>query len=298
MNRASFALAVAASIVAGPSIASAASLRDRIATTEAFTGGRLGVAILDTATGATVAYRGNERFPMCSTFKALATGAVLRRIDRGDDRAERRIAYGPRDLLSYAPVTRAHVARGWMTVAELCDAVMTQSDNTAANLLVATLGGPAGVTHFARSIGDPMTRLDQFEPALNFDRPGDPRDSTTPLAMAASLRAIALGDVLSPASRERYGSLLRANQTGGARLRAGVPPGWHVGDKTGTGGGLNTHGDSETRNDIAVLWPPGRLPVIVTAYLAPTTLPAARADAAIASIAALTVAHLAPPRRA
>jgi beta-lactamase class A len=227
---------------------------------------------------------------MCSTFKALAVAAVMQRIDRGHDRADRRIAYGGRDLLAYAPVARKHLTRGWMTLAELCEAAMTVSDNTAANLLVHALGGPAGVTSFARSIGDAVTRLDRIEPALNYAPPYDPRDTTTPRAMAASLRAIALGDVLSRTARDRYVTLLRANQTGGARLRAGIPPRWTVGDKTGTGGDLNRFGDSETRNDVAIIWPPGRAPIVVTAYLMLTTRPAAQADAAIAAIGSLAAA--------
>jgi beta-lactamase class A len=286
-------LCAALSVHTGVVAASSRITTNHLAALEAHTGGRLGVTVIDTATNRASSYRGDERFPMCSTFKALAVAAVLQRIDRGLEHRDRRIPYGRRDLLAYAPVTRANVGRGFMTVDALCAAAMVQSDNTAANLLLATLGGPAGVTRFARSIGDPVTRLDQTEPALNFNPPGDHRDTTTPATMAASLQKLALGSVLASDTRERYTAWLRGNLTGDARLRAGVPPAWKVGDKTGTGGATNRFGDSETRNDIAIFWPPQRSPLVVAVYLSGTTLAAAPADAAIASIARLVVTGLA-----
>ncbi len=286
MNRASFTLGLLASTAPLPAFARTQSFfLDGIASIEARTGGRLGVTAIDTGTQVAFAYRADERFPMCSTFKALAVAAVLERIDRGIERADRRVSYGRSDLLDYAPVARAHVARGFMTVEDLCAAAMTDSDNTAANLLLRTLGGPAGVTRFARSIGDRMTRLDHTEPALNFDVTGDPRDTTTPAAMAQSLRAVALGAVLTVARRNRYTAWLRGNKTGAARIRAGLPSTWRVGDKTGTGGDTNRFGDSETRNDIGILWPPGRAPIVLTVYLRGAQIAAGPADAAIAAVA-------------
>ena len=226
---------------------------------EAEGGGRLGVAVLDTATGARASHRGDERFPMCSTFKLLAASAVLARVDAAQESLDRRVRYGAGDLVTYSPTTKLHVADG-LTMAELCRAALTQSDNTAANLVLASLGGPAAVTAFARSIGDEVTRLDRTETTLNEATPGDPRDTTSPNAMAANLQALALGGRLSEASRNQLQAWLMANETGGARLRAGLPADWRVGDKTGTG----EHG---TNNDIAVIWPPGRAPLIVCAYL-------------------------------
>lgn len=294
MRRRTFVLStLAVGAAPPPARARDASIFARdIAAIEARTGGRLGVAIIDNATLPTNEYRGHERFPMCSTFKLLAVATVLARIDRGSERASRHIAYGPADLLGYAPVTRAHVARGCMTVDALCEATMTYSDNTAANLLLRTLGGPAAVTRFARTLGDRFTRLDRNEPALNTAVPGDPRDTTTPLAMAHSLRAVALGGALSGASRTRLVTWLRGNRTGDGRLRAGIPPSWRVGDKTGTGGEQNHAGASGTRNDIAVIWPLHRAPLAATVYLTGATIAAAPADAAIADVARLIVSRL------
>lgn len=143
-------------------------------------GGRLGVAVLDTHTGHRVGYHEGERFPMCSTFKLLAVTAVLSRVDGSQEQLDRRIAYGESDLLEYAPVTRAHVGEGGMTLGDLCAAAIEQSDNTAANLILGTLGGPSAVTAYARSLGDSVTRLDRTEPTLNDWQPGEQRDTTSP----------------------------------------------------------------------------------------------------------------------
>ena len=148
-----------------------------------------------------------------------------------------------------------------MTVGELCEAALTLSDNTAANMMLESLGGPANLTEFARSLGDGVTRLDRIETGLNEAKPGDPRDTTSPAAMADNLRKILLGDALSASSRYQLANWIVANKTGDKRIRAGIPKGWRVGDKTGSGGNAET-------NDIAVLWPPGRAPIIVTAYFA------------------------------
>lgn len=259
---------------------------DQLAALERRHGGRLGVAILDTATGRRINHRGEERFPMCSTFKWLLAAQVLARLDRSEESLDRRIVFAESDLVSYSPVTEKHTGEPGMTMGELCEAAVTLSDNTAANLMLASGGGPAGFTAFARSIGDEWTRLDRIEPALNEATPGDPRDTTTPAAMLRDLQAVLLGDVLSPASREQLIAWLVATRTGDARLRAGLP-GWRVGDKTGTGAHAVT-------NDVAIAWPPGGAPWLVTAYYTGAdTASQAERDAVIADVGRI-VAGLAP----
>ncbi len=238
----------------------------RIAALEARAGGRLGVAVLDTGSGAMMAHRADERFAMCSTFKLLAAAAVLRRVETGAERLDRRIAYGPDDLTTYAPVTKTHLAEGGMSVADLCAAAIDWSDNTAGNLLLGSLGGPAGLTAYARSLGDGVTRLDRTEPDLNTAIPGDARDTTTPLAMLRDMRALLLGPALSESSRRQLQTWLIGDKVGDKRLRAGVPASWRVGDKTGSG-------DNGTANTIAILWPPGRAPILATVYYTESSAP-------------------------
>ncbi|KGM35378.1 class A beta-lactamase [Inquilinus limosus] len=235
----------------------------RLAELERAHGGRLGVAALNLATGARIGYRADERFLLCSTFKALAAAFVLARVDRKQERLDRRIAFSRKDIVAgVSDVTKPRVGGAGMTVAELCDAAVTHSDNTAGNLLLASFGGPAGLTAFLRSLGDEASRLDRIEPELNaYAGPGDPRDTTTPAAVLETLRKLLFGDALSAASRHRLAAWLITNKTGDARLRAGFPAGWLVGDKTGTGG--NPEGST---NDIAVAWPVDRGPVLVAAY--------------------------------
>jgi beta-lactamase class A len=244
---------------------------------EGASGGRLGVALFDSGSGDRFAYRGDERFPMCSTFKLLLAAAVLRRTEQGKESLSRRIAVRPGALVSWSPFTEKRVG-GEASVEELCAAAMTRSDNTAANLLLATIGGPAGIGAFARTLGDEFTRLDRMETALNSATPGDLRDTTTPLAMLGNLRELLLGDALGVDSRERLLRWMRANTTGGDRLRAGLPPQWQIGDKTGSGA-------KGTTNDIAILWPPGGKPLLVCAYLTRSTLDSAKRDAIHASLA-------------
>ena len=250
---------------------------DRWRDLEASVSGRLGVAVLDTGTGDLSGHRLDERFPMCSTFKTLAAALVLARVDAGHERLDRRVVVARGDLLEWAPVTSRHVGGAGMTVGELCEAAITVSDNTAANLLLASAGGPAAVTEFARRLGDPATRLDRNEPALNEAAPGDPRDTSTPRAMAQTLRKLLLDDGLSAASRARLVAWMTANTTGAKRLRAGLPAGWRVADKTGTG-------RLGTTNDIGVLWPPGRPPLVVVAYLTECKAAADAREAALAGV--------------
>lgn len=246
-------------------------------------GGRLGIAVLDTATEKPVAHRGDERFPMCSTFKCLAAALVLTRVERKEESLARRVVYTKNDLVPYSPTTGKHVGGGGLTVAKICEAALTLSDNTAANLLLDSFGGPAALTAYARALGDGITRLDRREPELNEAIPGDPRDTTTPLAMLDNLRKVVLGTALSATSRDQLTAWLVANKTGDKRLRAGVPQDWRVGDKTGTG-------SHNATNDIAVLWPPGRAPIVVTAYYVEARALAAERDTVMAEVGRLAAA--------
>jgi len=250
-----------------------------LASLERTSGGRLGVAVLDTSTGERLSYRADERFPMCSTFKFLLAAAVLQRIDRHQETADRGLPIPPRPLLSHSPLTEPH-AGGSMTIAALCHAIIVQSDNTAANLLLESIGGPPGVTRFARSIGDSVTRLDRTELSLNESLAGDPRDTSSPASMVGNLEAVLLGEVLSAESRTHLTQWMRANLTGLTSLRARLPPDWRVADKTGSNG-------SHTRNDIAVIWPPGHPPIVVAAYLTQCSGPESKRESLLATIGKL-----------
>ncbi len=230
-----------------------------LAQMERLSGGRLGVAVLETGSGEGTGYRAEERFAMCSTFKMLLTAAVLQRVDAGMERMDRGVAVPPKPLLGNSPLTEKR-AGGEMSISALCHAAMTRSDNTAANLLLGTMGGPEGLTRFARLVGDGVTRLDRTEPTLNEAAVGDPRDTTSPAAIVGDLRRLLLGDVLSARLRGELVGWMKSNTTGNDRLRAGLPAGWKVGDKTGSDG-------KTTTNDIAIVWPEGRPPVLVAAYL-------------------------------
>ncbi len=270
-----------------PSLAlKARAIEAELASIEKGVDGRLGVAIHDVQTGLQAGHRSSERFPMCSTFKLMLAASVLARVDSRQEDLERRIVFGEDRLDRYAPVTARHVGAPGMTVAELCDAAVTMSDNTAANVLLDTIGGPPGLTAFMRRLGDTVTRLDRTEPTLNTAIPGDPRDTTTPVAMLGSMRDVLLDDALSSASRAQLLAWAVGNRVGDARLRAGVPRDWRVADKTGTG----EHG---TTNDIGILWPQERAPVLVTVYLTETQAPAAAREAAIAEVARSVARQLA-----
>jgi beta-lactamase class A len=223
-------------------------------------GGRMGVLVRDTGAGRILAHRPDERFAMCSTFKALAVGRVLNRVDHGELSLEQRIAYARRDLLETSPVTARRVSEGGLALGELCAAAIEYSDNTAANLILRQIGDPAGLTAWLRGEGDTVTRLDRRELALNSAIPGDPRDTTSPRAMAATFEKLTLGAVLKPASRDRLQAWLAANTTGGQRLRAGLPKGWAIGDKTGSNA-------ADTANDVALIRPPGRQPLIAAVFV-------------------------------
>lgn len=239
--------------------------------------GRIGVCAIDTADGALLGQRDGERFPMCSSFKAVLAAAILARSRTEPGLLAQQVRYGPGDLLPHSPVTAQHVAHG-MTVAALCEATVQTSDNAAANLLLQRIGGPAGLTAFMRSIGDDQFRLDRWELELNSSLPGDPRDTTTPRAMADSLRRLVVADALAAPQRDQLATWLRGTVTGAARIRAGVPPGWVVGNKTGTSG----QGSYGSAIDVAVVWPPARAPLVLAVF---TTRHAADAPALDAPIA-------------
>ena len=236
---------------------------------------RINVAALDTGSGNSIFYRESERVLMCSTFKLMLVAATLARVDSKDENLDRVIHYQKSDLLDYAPETAKNLARG-MSVRELCAAAVTLSDNTAANLLFAGVGGPAGLTRYVRALGDSRTRFDRMESALN--TPDGELDTTTPSAMLANLKSLLLDDSLSVSSRQLLTDWMIGCTTGLTRLRAGLPAGWRAGDKTGSGG-------IGQLNDIAILWPPGnRKPVLVCAYTQGNKPGDAAADGALADI--------------
>ncbi len=232
---------------------------DSIEQIERESGSRIGVVAIDSETGRRIENRPNERFLMCSTFKLLAAAAVLRRVDRGEDNLDRFVHYTQADILEYAPVTKQHVAEGGMKLGALCEAAIEQSDNTAGNLLLQAIGGPAGLTKFARSLGDNTTRLDRMEPELNVSKDGDDRDTTSSAAMSNDLVRLITSDVLSEKSRDLLQNWLLKNETGPTLIRAGVPKDWRVGDKTGRSGQGAT-------NDVAVLYPPNGARIFIAIY--------------------------------
>ena len=240
-------------------------------------GGRLGVAAIDLATGRTLSHRADERFAFCSTFKLPLAAAILARVDAGALSLDHPVAFTRADLVPHAPVVEPHLAQGRLPVRELCGAVMVFSDNTAANLLLALVGGPAGLTRFFRREGDPRSRIDHLEPALNAFTRGNPADTTTPAAMLALSRRLLVGEALRPASRATLINWMTLNENGAPRLRAGFPAGWRAGDRTGTADGKT--------NDVAIAWPsPGRRPLLVACYV---DAPRASAEAGVAAQAAV-----------
>lgn len=269
--------ALAGSVLLSPpwAVLAADGLPGEFAAIEAASGGRLGIAVLDTLSGASTGHRADERFPMCSTFKLLAAAAVLRKVEHGEERLDRQVRFKATDVVVNSPITKDRAGTG-MSVAELCEAAMTVSDNTAGNLLLDILGGPAGLTAFARTLGDSITRLDRTEPTLNEAVPADPRDTTTPAAILGNVKSLALGDVLAPTSKEHLIAWLTGNKT--SRIRAGLPADWRIGDKTGAG-------ENGTTNDVGVIWPPNRAPVLVAVYLTGSSAPPEQRNATLAAVA-------------
>lgn len=234
------------------------AVRQRLATLERTHGRTLGLWALETGSGQRLAYRADQRFAFCSAFKVLLAGAILQRNEAESGLLAQHIHYDAATLVTYSPITQDHLETG-MRVADLCAAALQYSDNTAANLLLAQVGGPAGLTAFAQRLGDAVFRLDRDEPTLNTALPDDPRDTTTPLAMGMTLERLLVGEALTVPSRHQLQAWLEGNTTGASRIRAGVPSDWRVGDKTGTG-------DYGVANDVAIVWPPGRAPWIVVVF--------------------------------
>ena len=241
-------------------------------------GGSIGVYAMDTGSGATVSYRAEERFPLCSSFKGFLAAAVLARSQQQAGLLDTPIRYGKNALVPWSPISEKYLTTG-MTVAELSAAAVQYSDNAAANLLLKELGGPAGLTAFVRRHGDSTTRFDRIEPELNLAAPGQDLDTTTPAAMAGLMRVLLLGDALNATSRARLIGWMEGATTGLDRLRAGLPSGWRAGDKTGTAGNFN--------NDLAIFMPPDRAPILIASFIDAPAADHAGRNAAHAAVARL-----------
>ncbi|MGW6624710.1 class A beta-lactamase [Nocardia sp. NPDC055002] len=249
---------------------------------EAGYGARLGLSVVDTGNGATVDYREDERFPMASTFKGLACGALLQAHPLSTGYFDQVIRYTAADIVVNSPESEKHIDTG-MTVTALCDAAITQSDNTAGNMLLRLLGGPAGFTAFLRTLGDTVSRLDRWEPELNTAIPGDERDTTTAAALVANYRALVVGTALPEPERAQLATWLKASKTGAKRIKAGLPTDWIVGDKTGS----PAYGSAL---DVAVAWPPNRAPLVLAVL---TTKPDQNAEPSNDLVAEATKAAVA-----
>ncbi|WP_246707287.1 class A beta-lactamase [Mesorhizobium sp. NZP2077] len=251
-------------------------LTPKIRQVEAKSGGRLGVACRISGTTSQFGYRENELFPMCSTFKLLAAALVLHRVDGGIEQLDRRIKVPDNAVVANSPVTKKHIGTE-MTMADICEAAVTVSDNGAGNLMLESFGGPAQLTAYLRSLGDDVGRLDRTEPDLNESLPDDKRDTISPLAMVNNLERLTLGNGLSNKGQAQLVEWLVANKTGDDRIRAGLPKGWKCGDKTGTG-------DRGSTNDAAVIWPTSGDPILMSVYLTGTKQNLAKRNAVIASV--------------
>ncbi|RKS87556.1 beta-lactamase class A TEM [Orbus hercynius] len=266
-----------------PTFAEQATL-DKIKAVESQLNTRVGYAELDFNSGLMLeSYRATERFPMMSTFKVLLCGAVLSRVDSGLEHLDRRIVYHPNDLITYSPVTKDHLSEG-MSVAELCSASITMSDNTAANLLLSTIGGPHALTQFLREMDDPVTRLDRIEPMLNQSLPNDERDTTTPEAMAITLHKLLTGNTLTQTSKQQLIDWMVADKVGGPLLRSVLPDGWFIADKTGAG-------ERGSRGIIAVLGPDDKPARIVVIYLTGSWANMNQLNEQIAAVGASLIKH-------
>lgn len=265
---------------AGPAAAND-TLIDTVKSVEARLKGRVGISVHDTETGNRWTYKADERFPMASTFKAFACGAVLASVDAGGETLEREVGIVSDDLVDYSPVTEKRVG-GTMTMAELCEAAVTMSDNTAANHILAGLKGPKGLTAFMRSIGDNTTRLDRWETKLNEARPGDERDTTSPRAAEQSLQDLVFGDILTDASKRQLTEWMLDDKVADALIRSVLPKGWRVADKTGGGG-------NGARGILAIIWPPKKKPTVAAIYIADNKQKWATRNAAIAEIGAAII---------
>lgn len=243
-------------------------------------GGHIGMVAIDTGSGKRIGFRADERFPMCSSFKMVLAAAVLKKSVDTPGLMQKKIAISAADMLQHAPITTKHLG-GTLPVEALCEAAVSYSDNPAANLLLKEISGPAGLTAFARSIGDKELRSDRYELELNAAVPGDLRDTTTPAAMAGTVQALVLGKALPPAQQQLLKDWMLRNTTGDAKIRAGVPAKWVVAEKTGNCG---RYGAS---NDSGVLYPPGRAPIVLAIYTSRPRQEDQGSDAIIAAVAKL-----------
>lgn len=273
---------------AGPALGKAPSgksraIRDALKQLEAKSQGRLGVHMI-AASGQEFGYRSDELFMTLSSFKYLASAFVLARVDSGEESLERRIRYNPDDLVTWSPVTKDHAGGDGLTLAELCHATVTTSDNTAANLILNSFGGPQALTAFLRKIGDRVTRLDRMEPELNVRNPAEPMDTTSPRAMVHTLKTLLGPGVLSDASRKLLLQWLMSNTTGDNRLKAGLPAGWTIGDKTGT--------FQTDANDVGVLFSPVGAPHYVSAYLAESPASSQIKEQTLAEVGRIAATYL------
>lgn len=276
------ALLITVTGTTAPSLAGDNVILETVRAAESRLGGRIGISVHDTGSDERWDYRADERFPLSSTFKPFACAAVLARIESGAERLHRVVEFEEQDLVTYSPVTETRVTTVGMTIAELCEATITLSDNTAGNLILESLGGPSALTDFMRTIGDMTTRLDRWETDLNEGTPGDKRDTTTPHAAAQSLQQLLMGPTLSAGSREQLTTWMENDKVADALLRSALPEGWRIADKTGAGG----HG---ARSIIAMVWPPASQPVVIAIYMAENDASFADRNQAIAEIGAAIV---------
>jgi beta-lactamase class A len=253
------------------------SILEAVTNAETELGARIGLAVHDLETGKRWEYKSNERFPLSSTFKTLACANVLQRVDLGKERMDRVVRFSESNLVTYSPVTEKHVGRKGMSLAALCQATLSTSDNSAANFILQAIGGPKALTRFLRSIGDDTTRLDRWETELNEAVPGDKRDTTTPIAMVTTLEKLLVGETLSIKSRQQLVSWLKGNEVGDALFRKGVPNDWLVADRTGAGG----YG---SRAITAVMWPPNRKSIVAALYITETDASFEERNAVMAKI--------------
>ena len=276
------ALLITVTGTTAPSLAGDNVILETVRAAESRLGGRIGISVHDTGSDERWDYRADERFPLSSTFKPFACAAVLARIESGAERLHRVVEFEEQDLVTYSPVTETRVTTVGMTIAELCEATITMSDNTAGNLILGSLGGPKAFTNYMRTIGDDTTRLDRWETDLNEGTPGDKRDTTTPRAAARSLTSLLLGHALSDNAREQLTTWMENDKMADALLRAALPEGWRIADKTGAGG-------NGARSIIAVIWPPADKPVVIAIYMAENEACFAERNQAIAEIGAAIV---------
>lgn len=271
-------------LVATMPVAVSQTLEETVTEWETRLDARVGVALRHVSSNWEWAYQGDERFPMCSTFKSLLCGAVLERVDAGEESLTDHVMYRADDLVTYSPVTEHHAGTG-MNVGELCEAAITRSDNTAANLLLGRVGGPAGLTAFLREIGDEYSRLDRWETELNESIPGDPRDTTMPSAIVATLARLLFGDVLSEDASSVLRQWMIETQTADSLIRASLPEGWEIGDKTGAG--LNG-----SRGIVAFLVTPDDEAYVVAIYITETEADFSTRNEAIAAIGRAVIAEV------